>query len=402
MGTCSSLRRRMMMGGSEKPIPYDAEVWYIENTNMQYIDTGFKPNQDTRIVAKMKCLTNNTYPRLFGAGMYNAKGGVQIDFEQYITGNLKIKYGGNTGWTTVSSVRGDYNVHIYDYNKNVFYFDGEQVSSATYSSFQSTSNLGIFNYINGNTSGGTHESFKGALFYFQIYDNDVLIRDFIPVRVGQVGYLYDKVSGKLFGNAGTGSFSIGPDKPIEYYELAYLRNPSTAYINTNVYADSDTYIEIGFKISQIPSSGLYPMPFGRRVNASSGLYEMLYSGSSSYMRYSYNNAEHDTGLPNDTNVHNVKFGNGKLIIDDDEVASLQGVFTSNTYPLLLFAGNGNGSSSVNAPFIFKGDIFYCRIYQNGTLIRDYVPYLRCFDATRGMLDKTNNVFYQSAAVSPFT
>ena len=33
----------------------------------------------------------------------------------------------------------------------------------------------------------------------------------IPVRKGDVGYMYDKVSGKLFSNAGTGAFILGPD-----------------------------------------------------------------------------------------------------------------------------------------------------------------------------------------------
>ena len=37
------------------------------------------------------------------------------------------------------------------------------------------------------------------------------IYDMIPVRVGQKGYMYDKISGELFGNAGTGDFILGPD-----------------------------------------------------------------------------------------------------------------------------------------------------------------------------------------------
>ena len=41
--------------------------------------------------------------------------------------------------------------------------------------------------------------------------NGVEVADFIPVRLGQVGYLYDKVSKQLFGNAGTGNFVLGPD-----------------------------------------------------------------------------------------------------------------------------------------------------------------------------------------------
>ena len=46
----------------------------------------------------------------------------------------------------------------------------------------------------------------------KIYVNDVLLRDFVPVRVGTTGYMYDKVSGQLFGNAGTGDFILGNDK----------------------------------------------------------------------------------------------------------------------------------------------------------------------------------------------
>lgn len=36
--------------------------------------------------------------------------------------------------------------------------------------------------------------------------------DLIPVRVGTTGYMYDRVSRQLFGNAGTGDFIVGPDK----------------------------------------------------------------------------------------------------------------------------------------------------------------------------------------------
>ena len=35
--------------------------------------------------------------------------------------------------------------------------------------------------------------------------------DLVPVRIGSTGYMYDKVSGNLFGNSGTGSFILGPD-----------------------------------------------------------------------------------------------------------------------------------------------------------------------------------------------
>jgi hypothetical protein len=46
-----------------------------------------------------------------------------------------------------------------------------------------------------------------TIFYY----NDSIVLDLIPVRVGTIGYMYDSVSGTLFGNAGTGDFILGPD-----------------------------------------------------------------------------------------------------------------------------------------------------------------------------------------------
>jgi CO dehydrogenase/acetyl-CoA synthase alpha subunit len=64
------------------------------------------------------------------------------------------------------------------------------------------------------SSGATSQSLTAAkIFAFKLYNtNGDLLGDYIPVRVGTVGYLYDRVSGKLFGNAGTGDFVLGPDK----------------------------------------------------------------------------------------------------------------------------------------------------------------------------------------------
>ena len=46
---------------------------------------------------------------------------------------------------------------------------------------------------------------------FSLYNNNTIVRDFHPVRRNGVGYLYDRVSGALFGNAGTGAFEYGSD-----------------------------------------------------------------------------------------------------------------------------------------------------------------------------------------------
>lgn len=53
--------------------------------------------------------------------------------------------------------------------------------------------------------------FTGAIYSFTITEYDQVVHDFIPVRIGSLGYMYDNISGKLLGNVGTGSFTLGPD-----------------------------------------------------------------------------------------------------------------------------------------------------------------------------------------------
>ena len=186
---------------------YDAELEYIENTSTSFIDTGFKPNQNTRVVAEMQVVRLNSYGRLFGCGMYNAKNGFMIDYEG---GAFCVKWGHTTAWTKTS-----YNnwsdKHIYDYNRNEVYIDNALITSTTSTNFQCVSNLGIFSYIH-TTAASNTENCWGRCYSFKIYDDNILVRDLIPVRVGQVGFMYDKVNKKLYQNVGKDQFVLGPDK----------------------------------------------------------------------------------------------------------------------------------------------------------------------------------------------
>ena len=62
--------------------------------------------------------------------------------------------------------------------------------------------------IFGSTSGSY--PFVGKLYWLKFYQNNILVRDFIPVKLNNIGYMYDKVSKQLFGNVGSGSFTCGP------------------------------------------------------------------------------------------------------------------------------------------------------------------------------------------------
>ena len=65
--------------------------------------------------------------------------------------------------------------------------------------------------------GWNNDVYQGRIYCLKIEQGGVLVRDFIPVRFtnenGQAeGAMFDRVSGELYRNQGTGAFIIGPDK----------------------------------------------------------------------------------------------------------------------------------------------------------------------------------------------
>lgn len=182
------------------------EVEYVENKNLACINTGFKPNQDTRIIAEMQTVASTSYVNHFGAGGWNEPNALLLDYENDYNGTLHLSWGTATGWTVVSSVRGDYNKHIYDWNKNEVYRDNTLVKTFTYGNYQAVSNLYIFTTINnGSSIPSTSQVYymKGKLYSLKIYDNGTLVRDFIPCirdNDNKVG-VFDIVNNQFYSSA---------------------------------------------------------------------------------------------------------------------------------------------------------------------------------------------------------
>lgn len=162
------------------------EVEYVQNTGTSYLDIAFKPNTNTRILTEMQAVSSANYPRLFGAGMWNAAAGINLAYQTSGGQNcLHINWYGRTSWSYYTSFTFDYNKHTYDLNKNNLYRDETLVGSISYTtSYQSSDNLGVFTYIaNGRPSQSGYwgqEHFKGKMYSFKVYDNGTLVRDLVP------------------------------------------------------------------------------------------------------------------------------------------------------------------------------------------------------------------------------
>ena len=187
-------------GGSRLPDGY-TELEYIKSTGTQYIDTGYKPNSNTRVIVKAYFATSNTAHWLFGARDGNAVAAYGfLTYQNY----YRSDYGSETGNLASSSFPASF---IIDKNKDVTMINTDDSVTTPSSNFQCSYNL----YLFANNNGGTVAGFcKAAIYSVEIFENDVKLLNFIPCKNSEsvIGF-YDTIGKQFYANAGTGEFVAG-------------------------------------------------------------------------------------------------------------------------------------------------------------------------------------------------
>lgn len=203
-------RRKYMQGsGTPSPIPYQ-QIEYLENTDVQWIDTDIKYDSNNRYYIECNVVyTGNDVsgsPRngwfsggSFGLNGTNCSDGVNYNILPNAIGldlqiNLEIQSGTNTNTLT-----------------SIIYNGTTYSASREHSSLTTSAGNGSYILFACYYQHGVVNSIKEKIYDAKIYINNELVRHFIPVRDGGTGYMYDTVSGELFGNASIGDFTLGPD-----------------------------------------------------------------------------------------------------------------------------------------------------------------------------------------------
>ena len=191
-GTKSATCNVSISGLSESD---STEYNYLQGDGKAYIDTGYKPNNNTKIEIKIDAIPWDT--AVYGSGQYFCMSGASGVLWNYPENNVETAKNN----FAVSNKSG-----IFIIDKGACYYNGELGYTFTYSEWQSTYNLGLFCQIR-----DTIIDIAGVkIYYCKIWDGDTLVRDFIPtVDSNKVACLYDKVESKYYYNANTtGSFII--------------------------------------------------------------------------------------------------------------------------------------------------------------------------------------------------
>lgn len=188
-----------------KALPYDAEIEYLESAGNCVIRTPIIPTgDDIRVQTKVlhKGYTDGDgYIPWFCTYVNEQTNTYRIIRNYTSTTSILLYNGARADGGGISYNITLNNIYNIDFNRNRYTIN---TSSGNLSTVKGTENSGYLYLFS--------HKFKGAFFFFRLWKDDVLMLDLIPVRKGNVGYMYDKVSGQLFGNAGTGQFILGPDK----------------------------------------------------------------------------------------------------------------------------------------------------------------------------------------------
>lgn len=178
---------------------------YIESNGTQHIDTGYKPNQNTRVVMDVNILATGTRPlAIFGAR--NETSATNGAFVVWAYADQKFRSDFGIGSIEIDlSSSGRYTI---DKNKAHITFNDMVEGTNEAATFQTSYNLALFAIID--PGGVDKRKAHMRLYSCQVYDNEILIRDFVPAKnsAGIVG-LYDIVGDTFYTNAGTGAFVAG-------------------------------------------------------------------------------------------------------------------------------------------------------------------------------------------------
>ena len=206
----------------------------------------------------------------------------------------------------------------------------------------------------------------------------------------QSGLAQGIAKGYIGDSNGIARLIFGMSLPGGYTPINYLQGDGVNWINTGYTPTGNTRVKI--ICADFPPSAANACIFGTRIASQNNSFTFLYSNTSSVYRYNFGNTEKSFSIPSTTAVQEIDANkeavtikvNGNTYTDTHVAQTI-----STTYPIYLFALNNAGT----ATYPVAAKIYSCQIWENNTLVRDYIPCERDTDGEEGLFDLVNNIFY---------
>lgn len=398
---------------------YDAEVEYLESTGTQFIDTGFIPDDTCGLYVRAYPHNASLQKKVVGCGSsvqssasrwwinFASTGKLEISWNAY---NETIQYNKNQWYEVTNNFLNSRTGTVDGVTQNVSY---PTLGNNNYTAY-------IFN-VNSNVP----DAYVGKISSVKFSRGSEIVMDFIPVRIGSIGYMYDKVSKQLFANKGTGQFILGNDvvnavipqqRCVLYFgnqrsvgferiyeEYEWLKGDGEAYIQTsNPFIEGDI-ITCELKLNSKPASLRWKFIYGNNAGDNDTTI-MLYEDYKPNLVFRRGNIVYTNTSLN--TVYSINHSLSLITVNGTTVSSSTQSYTANSTPLTIFTSN---YVAPNSDLIFDGafssfklsdklNLIPCKLLQSIPAILDGNGIARQAGEC-GMWDKVSNKFYGNVANS---
>lgn len=392
------------------------EVEYIQSSGTQYINTWFSPSNKTKVVCKLSsdwimywCWVNWQYQALS-----------LMNYNQYYTGRFKTTSSSNQ---TIQSTVPVWWVHTFENSQvNWFYIDWTLIWTYTQYTFTESRPMYLFAW---NGTWGTPPAYwSGSIYYLKIYENWTLIRDFVPCyrKSDNEIWLYDLVNDTFYTNSWTGTFTKWPnvEPPVptyklhwaiqtfhhkwynwrdDYQEVKFIQSSGTQYIDTWYKWNQDTAFEVKVCMTWTNTQN-QQRPWGDATTNTSNAISIVFATWSNSVnnRFWWTVVElpaSDTSVWTDYVVHN-----------DKNAYTLNWITKTRTWTVGTFVTDNNmwlfQIKNKNWQEWFIGRMYYAKLRESWTLVRDFIPCYKRSNWEIGLYDLVEWKFYANAWTGTFT
>ena len=202
--------------------------------------------------------------------------------------------------------------------------------------------------------------------------------------------------------------------PAEYTQVEHIKSTGKQFIDTEIYATETTEITMQIKFenhnslasstgnyffgcSNIENQNVFTASFGPHID------ENKYNVSFWFdLGYAYANGESPPSMTSQTIIENPNtlfFTSGKVSWGGYYRGKQTTSYEKTDYSLYLFGRNGSES------YVFERwemVLYNCRIYEDGEVVRDYIPCYRNSDKVAGLYDLVSEAFFTSETEENFS
>lgn len=385
---------------------------YLQSDGTQAIDTGYYANESTKVIIDFEPTQTNDTRFVFGAadpgsGLALSLSQNSAKFTRQMVNTrelLPVTVPEKTRYTATFDCAAS-TASLTKYSGTPF---EETCSASVGSTIDPTTNSLPIAILARRVSGGYGQPFIGKLYSMQIYDGETLVRDFIPYGFGATTGLYDRVNGKVYGNALTSGnpFVIG-------HGDAYVRGSEidSAYVNTGVTPTPTTKVEIDFAMMSATTNSRVFGNLGGSAFCMDLHVDKDGSGNFFYSMQDGRTGGYTTSFGVDADRHVFALSTNEVLLasaDGTVTNFIATSFPKRTYamtaqgPMVVFGASNSANPVSGSQFPCDVKVYRMKIWKDGVLDRDFTPFMK--NGAAGFLDNcdpdANSNFHGTINANP--